>query len=106
MTPADLSSKPQAAARGSLPPALPGTWSVQLGGQLRGGEKILAWLGIDLDARLRFAGGIVVVTSERLLARSADAGGWQGWDYRPGLALTRRDHSGVGTLELLSLIHI
>jgi ATP-binding cassette subfamily B protein len=41
-----------------------------------------------------------VVTSERLLAMSTRRRQWQSWAYRPGLSLSRRDHSGVGTLEL------
>jgi ATP-binding cassette subfamily B protein len=41
-----------------------------------------------------------VVTSDRLLVRSADDSKWQSWSYRPGLALSRSDHSGVGTIEL------
>jgi ATP-binding cassette subfamily B protein len=41
-----------------------------------------------------------VVTSDRLLVRSADDSKWQSWSYRPGLSLSRSDHSGVGTIEL------
>jgi ATP-binding cassette subfamily B protein len=50
---------------------LPAAWSAQLASQLAGDEAILAWLEIDLDATLRFASGILVVSSERLLALSA-----------------------------------
>jgi hypothetical protein len=57
-------------------------------------------LEIDLDACLRFARGLVVVTSERLLVMPPGDSRWQSWAYRPGLSLSRRDHSGVGTLEL------
>jgi ATP-binding cassette subfamily B protein len=42
----------------------------------------------------------VVVSSERLLVMPSGDSQWQGWAYRPGLSLSRRDHSGVGTLEL------
>ncbi|WP_300454119.1 ABC transporter ATP-binding protein [Accumulibacter sp.] len=104
MTPPDSSSMPRAAAAGgSSPPALPAEWAVRLqspNGPLADDEKVLAWLEIDLDAKLRFAPGMVVVSSERLLAMSADDRQWQSWPYRAGLTLTRRDHAGVGTLEL------
>jgi ATP-binding cassette subfamily B protein len=104
MTQRDLSSTAQRPAPGGLsPPALPAIWSERLyspGGVLASGETILAWLEIDLDATLRFAQGIVVLTSDRLLAISSDDQNWQSWAYRPGLTLSRRDHSGVGTLEL------
>ncbi|MBK7952695.1 MAG: ABC transporter ATP-binding protein [Candidatus Accumulibacter sp.] len=93
-------SPPDPALSGLAVASLPAVWSAQVNTQLASDEKILASLEIDLDARLRFATGVVVVTSERLLVMSADDSQWQSWTYRPGLALTRRDHSGVGTLEL------
>jgi ATP-binding cassette subfamily B protein len=85
---------------GLSPTTPPAAWSAQLASQLAGDEAIFAWIEIDLDATLRFASGILVVSSERLLALSADDGRWQSWAYRPGLTFSRRDHSGVGTLEL------
>ncbi|MEF8701556.1 MAG: ABC transporter ATP-binding protein [Candidatus Accumulibacter sp. UW26] len=91
---------PDTPAVGLSPRALPSPWSAQLAGQLAGSEKLLASLEIDLDDRLRFARGILVVTSDRLLVRSADDSKWQSWSYRPGLSLSRSDHSGVGTIEL------
>ena len=57
--------------------SLPAVWSAQVNTQLASDEKILASLEIDLDARLRFATGVVVVTSERLLVMSADDSQWQ-----------------------------
>ncbi|MFT3849980.1 MAG: ABC transporter ATP-binding protein [Propionivibrio sp.] len=63
-------------------------------------EKLLAWLEIDLDAQLRYATGLIVLTSQRLLTRQSGAAQWQSYDFRDGLSLTRRDHSGVGSLEL------
>ncbi|MBL8408551.1 MAG: ABC transporter ATP-binding protein [Candidatus Accumulibacter phosphatis] len=82
------------------PTTLPAAWATQLDTQLAGSESVLAWLEIDLDASLRFARGLVVVSSERLLVMPPGGSQWQGWAYRPGLSLSRRDHSGVGTLEL------
>ena len=81
MIPPDSSSMPRAAvAGGSSPPALPAEWAARLrspDGPLADDENVLAWLEIDLDAKLRFAPGMVVVTSERLLAMSADDRQWQ-----------------------------
>ena len=81
---------------------LPASWATQLETRLDKEEKILDWLEIDLGTRLDFAAGLVVVTSRRLLARAAGDAAWQEWAYRPGLVLQRRDHAGVGSLELLA----
>ncbi len=67
---------------------------------LADGEGIQAGLSIDLDADLRFAGGWLVVTNRRFLAKSADADGLREWAYRPGLQLDHHDHAGVGSLDL------
>ena len=61
---------------------------------------MLAWLETDLDAQLHFASGLLVVTNLRLLSRSSTDAPWQDWTYRQGIMLTRRDHSGIGSLEL------
>ncbi|MCQ1548132.1 MAG: ABC transporter ATP-binding protein/permease [Candidatus Accumulibacter phosphatis] len=89
----------RALATGS-PTALPAAWATPLQTQLADGERVLTWLEIDLDTRLRFARGLVVVTSERLQVMPPGDSRWQSWTYRAGLSLSRRDHSGVGTLEL------
>lgn len=67
---------------------------------LRPSENALAALEVDLNARLRFGAGKLVITDQRLLTRFPDETGWQAWDLRPGLALSHHDHAGVGTLEL------
>ena len=101
MTPAFTLSPPQGAAlAGASPPALPAGWSERAQSQLADDEKILAWLEIDLDATLQFTAGMLLVTSERLLAKSSASGNWRSWPYRRGLTLSRHDHAGVGTLEL------
>ena len=82
-------------------PALPGRWAAELEPQLAAGEKTRAWLEIDLDARLRFAAGVVLVTDRRLLARAPGDGKWQEWPLRAGLVLNHHDHAGVGALELV-----
>lgn len=68
---------------------------------LEPGERPLAWVRLDLDERLRFAEGMVALTDRRLLARDAGGAAWRAWPLGPQLALERRDHAGVGTLELI-----
>ena len=79
---------------------LPDSWQPLVEAHFKEDERPLAWLEIDLNAGLRFAKGIIVLTSQRLLARTGDAAEWQIHALRPGLRLTRRDHAGVGSLEL------
>ena len=83
------------------PSTLPPTWAIQVQSQLANEERVLAWLEIDLNAQLHFASGLVVITNQRLLSRSSTDATWQDWAYRQGLMLTRRDHSGIGSLELV-----
>ena len=68
---------------------------------LRPGETLLARLSLDLDERLHFAAGELVLTGERLLARSGE-GPWQAHTLSPDQTLRHADHAGVGTLELCS----
>ncbi|HNF92778.1 MAG TPA: ABC transporter, partial [Accumulibacter sp.] len=101
MTPVETAAPPLDSPLAAMaPPTLPAAWVAPLEAQMTRDEQLLAALEIDLDAGLRFASGIVVVTSDRLLVMSADDGQWRSWAYRPGLSLSRRDHSGVGSLEL------
>ncbi len=84
--------------------ALPAEWSAPVNAQLRADEKIQAWLEIDLDLQLCFTPGMIVLTNQRLLASSLPGSlntkDWVSHIFRPGLTLSRRDHSGVGSLEL------
>lgn len=80
--------------------ALPSAWITQIELYLADREKVLAWLETDLDVQLHFASGLLVVTNLRLLSRSSTDAPWQDWTYRQGMMLTRRDHSGIGSLEL------
>ena len=80
---------------------LPALWVSSVESRLADSEKILAWLEIDLSAELHFAAGLLLLTDQRLLAKADQAAPWQEWPYRPGLSLQRRDHAGVGTLDLL-----
>ncbi len=79
---------------------LPDAWRAEVEPRLADEEEVLAWLEIDLDVRLHFTQGLVVVTSRRLLSRGGEETAWQDWIYRKGLVLQRHDHAGVGGLEL------
>ncbi|OFJ50251.1 ABC transporter [Janthinobacterium lividum] len=43
---------------------------------------------------------MIVVTEQRLLARSPGDTAWKSWSFRAGLRLTHHDHAGVGHMEL------
>ncbi len=102
MTDPTLSStSPISVVPGILSRTLPSAWAAQAESQLSDGERVLAWIEIDLDAHLHFASGLVVVTNRRLLASTENDVIWREWAYRVGLMLVRYDHSGVGSLELL-----
>jgi len=69
--------------------------------QLRPQENVRAVLEVDLDTRLHFSRGLLLLTDQRLLAFDAGSSGGQSWDLRAGLRLAQQDHGGVGQLELL-----
>ncbi|MEF8733470.1 MAG: ABC transporter ATP-binding protein [Candidatus Accumulibacter meliphilus] len=79
---------------------LPLAWSASVQAQMVADEQVLAWLEIDLDASLRFAAGLILVSNTRLLAMSSGDESVRSWSYQAGLSLSRSDHAGVGTLEL------
>jgi ATP-binding cassette subfamily B protein len=85
---------------------LPDHWLPDVEKKLLPEENVLSSVEVDLDAKLRFTKGILVVTDRRLLSRAAGepAPGeaeWREWSYRPGLQLKHHDHAGVGHLELV-----
>ncbi len=80
---------------------LPEAWQPVVEAQLVKEEKVVAWLEIDLNASLHFGKGLIVLTDRRLLARTGDSPEWQSHPLREGLRLMRRDHAGVGSLELV-----
>ncbi|QNA89920.1 ATP-binding cassette domain-containing protein [Massilia sp. Dwa41.01b] len=86
-----------AAAAGFLPDA----WQDDVRKQLAPGENALTGVEVDLDAKLRFIKGVVVVTSRRLLSRAPGETAWRAWPIIPGLQLRHHDHAGVGHLELV-----
>ncbi|CAM4100409.1 ABC transporter [Bordetella tumbae] len=68
--------------------------------RLAPGEAILACLETDLDTRLRFRPGLVVLTNQRLLAKSPDHEQWREWGLTSTLRLSLHDHAGAAVLSL------
>ncbi|WP_338761715.1 ABC transporter ATP-binding protein [Massilia sp. METH4] len=91
--------------RTDLPPGpprieLPEIWRSDTQLQLAPGENVQSALEVDLDSKLHFAKGIVLLTDRRILAH-APGESWLSWPYRAGMALKLHDHAGVGHLELV-----
>jgi len=88
LLPGDLAEPEQAAVRAELRPS----------------EYALAVLSPDLDERLHFAKGLLLVTNQRVLSLRSlhHAPNWQSWDYETGLDLLHHDHAGVAHLELVN----
>ncbi|MFL6673525.1 MAG: ABC transporter, partial [Massilia sp.] len=80
---------------------LPEHWQAEVEKKLAAGENVLSSVEVDLDAKLRFTKGLLVVTNRRLLARAPHETEWREWPYQAGLALRHHDHAGVGHLELV-----
>ena len=72
-------------------------WSVVLASSLAPEETILAGLQLDLDARLHFTHGWLVVTNRRLIGQAPGEKDLQSWDIAPGMTLAHSDHAGVGS---------
>ena len=79
---------------------LPGAWRSEVQPPLGTDENVIAALEIDLDARLHFGQGLVLVTERRILARATGDAAWRDWPYRQGMVLRHSDHAGVGQLDL------
>ena len=89
------------------PVPLPAVWQARFSPSiaLSPEERILGWMVVDLDAKLRFAQELVVVTDRRVFSCSSQkqrAQTCEQWSRRSGsgLRLNHFDHAGVGTLEL------
>lgn len=64
-------------------------------------ENVQASLEVDLDSRLHFARGLLVLSDQRLLAWDPVDRSWAEWPLKPGLELRISDHAGLGSLELV-----
>lgn len=80
---------------------LPEHWQPDVEKKLAPGENVLTSVEVDLDSKLRFTKGLIVVTDRRVLARAPGESTWRDWAYRDGMALRHYDHAGVGHLELV-----
>ena len=85
---------------GFSPP--PEVWTAILEKTLPVDETVLAWLATDLDERLYFADGLLLLTDKRLLAFASPSATPAEWPLHAAAdyTLQHHDHAGVGTLEL------
>lgn len=82
---------------------LPASWRDDAQSQLEPGESLLAWFEPDLDDKLFYARGLVLLTDRRLLAtNSGNSNGtrFRAWPMPAGNTLRTNEHGGAGTLEL------
>ncbi|HTD03920.1 ABC transporter ATP-binding protein [Undibacterium sp.] len=82
--------------------SLPERWRSDLEKQLGAEENVLSAVEVDLDSKLRFVKGLIVVTERRLLSKAPGETVWKDWAFFKGLQLRHHDHAGVGHLELLN----
>lgn len=81
--------------------SVPEQWHAEVEKNLFPGENVSSSVVVDLDTRLHFKKGILVVTDRRFLTRAPGETAWRDWPYRADLALRHHDHGGVGHLELV-----
>ncbi len=79
---------------------LPDRWRTELPA-LAPEENVLSALEVDLDSKLHFNKGLVLLTERRIMARAPGETVWRDWTYHPGMSLKLHDHAGVGHLELV-----
>ncbi len=68
-------------------------------------EVVQAVFSPDLDQELRYDEGLVVLTSERLMSREGSEdlpSQWTSFSLDESLELRKREHAGVGTVELVA----
>ena len=63
-------------------------------------ENVLARLPVDLDQRLNFGQGEIILTDQRIVAQSPDDAEWYDWPLDVNLRLLHHDYAGVGHLQL------
>jgi ATP-binding cassette, subfamily B, bacterial len=80
---------------------IPFEWRAEVQLQLDTAENVITAVEVDLDARLHFVKGLVVVTNKRILSRTPGETIWRDWPYRKDLQLKHHDHAGVGHLEIV-----
>lgn len=80
---------------------LPAAWQASVSERLAPEETLLAWLETDLDARLHFAPGLLLLTDRRLLSRQPGSEAWIDLPISADQVLHLYDHVGVGSLDLV-----
>ena len=93
-------------ANPTTPPSIPFACQKELDAQLQPGEEVMAWFEPNLDAKLRFGNGIVVLTNMGVVARQptppgASAAPWSRWELSDVREFRKLDRTGLGILELL-----
>lgn len=88
------------------PLTLPAAFQSELALHVRSGEEIIAWFEPNLDAKLCFGSGIVVLTNVGVIARQptppeAESATWLRWDLSDVREIRKLDRVGLGVLELL-----
>jgi ATP-binding cassette subfamily B protein len=78
---------------------LPPEWRRPVEARLEAGETVLDWFEPDLDDRLAYAPGLVVLTGRRLLAAAGED--WRAFVLAPDLTLNSEEQGGVGRLDLV-----
>ncbi|NDI85845.1 cyanophycin metabolism-associated ABC transporter [Undibacterium crateris] len=80
--------------------SLSAEWQSALAQQIAKGENVQSAFEVDLDNKLHFVKGLIVVTDQAILSRPAGETEWKRWAFEPGLQLKHYDHAGVGHLQL------
>ncbi|MFZ4527563.1 MAG: ABC transporter ATP-binding protein [Undibacterium curvum] len=80
--------------------SLSAEWQSALAQQIAKGENVQSAFEVDLDNKLHFVKGLIVVTDQAILSRPAGETEWKRWAFEPGLQLKHHDHAGVGHLQL------
>jgi ATP-binding cassette subfamily B protein len=68
---------------------------------LKAGETLLAVFATDLDHDLRYADGLIALTSARLLVFAPSASAPQAWPLDQVASLKTQDRGGLGRLEVM-----
>lgn len=79
---------------------IPPDWRDAALRQLQADETVIAVLELDLDHKLHFQRGLVVLSNRAILALNPGTTDWQRYDFQAQLQLQHHDHAGVGHLEL------
>lgn len=91
---------PSLASNSSVIATLASHWQSALKPQLGADEIVVSAVETDLNARLRFTSGLIVITNRRVLSQAHNESQWNVWDYTDKLRMRHHDHAGVGHLEL------